>query len=221
MLGPSLDEDDLIITSPSLSDAVMHFLLITWKIFFSLIPPVKSGGGWPAFFIALGMVGAITAIVGDVAEPLGCVLSIPPAITAITLVALGTSVPDTFASVTAAQGSEYADSAVGNVTGSNSVNIFLGLGLPWVICAQYGLTIDQPYEVPAGKLGFTVFVFLVGTVITFVILTARRIIIGGELGGPMFSKVLTGGMCFALWFIYITLSVLDSLGIINKDPVKK
>ena len=221
MLGPSLDEDDLIITSPSLSDAVMHFLLITWKIFFSLIPPVKSGGGWPAFFIALGMVGAITAIVGDVAELLGCVLSIPPAITAITLVALGTSVPDTFASVTAAQSSEYADSAVGNVTDSNSVNIFLGLGLPWVISSQYGLTIDQPYEVPAGKLGFTVFVFLVGTVITFVILTARRIIIGGELGGPMFSKVLTGGMCFALWFIYITLSVLDSLGIINKDPVKK
>ena len=113
----------------------MHFLLITWKIFFSLIPPVKTGGGFPSFFIALGLVGAITAIVGDVAELLGCVLSIPPAITAITLVALGTSVPDTFASVTAAQGSEYADSAVGNVTGSNSVNIFLGLGLPWVICA--------------------------------------------------------------------------------------
>ncbi len=70
-----------------------------------------------------------------IAELLGCTLAIPPAITAITLVALGTSVPDTFASVTAAQGSEYADSAVGNVTGSNSVNIFLGLGLPWVICA--------------------------------------------------------------------------------------
>lgn len=142
LLGPSLDEDDMIIASPSLSDAIMHFLLITWKIFFALIPPVKTGGGFPAFFIALGLVGAITAIVGDVAELLGCVLSIPPAITAITLVALGTSVPDTFASVTAAQGSEYADSAVGNVTGSNSVNIFLGLGLPWVICAQYGLSID-------------------------------------------------------------------------------
>jgi len=88
------------------------------------------------------MVGFITAIVGDVAELLGCTLSIPPAITAITLVAVGTSLPDTFASVTAAQGSEFADAAVGNVTGSNSVNIFLGLGLPWVICAQYGKSIN-------------------------------------------------------------------------------
>ena len=135
MLGPSLDEDDIIINEPTLPDAIMHFLLITWKLVFSLIPPVKSGGGWPAFFIALAFVGFITAIVGDIAELLGCCLNIPPAITAITLVSLGTSVPDTFASVTAAQGSEYADSAVGNVTGSNSVNIFLGLGLPWVICA--------------------------------------------------------------------------------------
>ena len=81
------------------------------------------------------MVGGITFIVGDVAELLGCVLKIPPAVSAITLVAVGTSLPDTFASVTAAQGSEFADSAVGNVTGSNSVNIFLGLGLPWVICS--------------------------------------------------------------------------------------
>jgi solute carrier family 8 (sodium/calcium exchanger) len=52
-------------------------------------------------------------------------------------VALGTSLPDTFASVTAAQQSPYADSAVGNVTGSNCVNVFLGLGLPWVISSQY------------------------------------------------------------------------------------
>jgi solute carrier family 8 (sodium/calcium exchanger) len=209
LLGPSVDEDDLIIASPSFSDAIMHFLLITWKIFFSIIPPVKTGGGFPAFFIALGLVGAITAIVGDVAELLGCVLSIPPAITAITLVALGTSVPDTFASVTAAQGSEYADSAVGNVTGSNSVNIFLGLGLPWVICAQYGASINKPYEVPAGKLGFTVAVFLVCSVITFVLLTARRVFVGGELGGPMTSKVISGGTCFLLWIVYITLSILQ------------
>ncbi len=31
----------------------------------------------------------------------------------------------------------YADSSIGNVTGSNSVNVFLGLGLPWMIAAIY------------------------------------------------------------------------------------
>ena len=39
--------------------------------------------------------------------------------------------------MTAAREGKYADAAVGNVTGSNSVNVFLGLGLPWVIAVIY------------------------------------------------------------------------------------
>ena len=56
---------------------------------------------------------------------------------AITLVALGTSLPDLFASKTAACQERHADNAIGNITGSNSVNVFLGLGLPWVIASMY------------------------------------------------------------------------------------
>lgn len=51
--------------------------------------------------------------------------------------ALGTSLPDTFASRIAAKNEKTADNAIGNVTGSNSVNVFLGLGMPWVIAAIY------------------------------------------------------------------------------------
>ena len=45
--------------------------------------------------------------------------------------------PDTFASMTAARAEKHADAAIGNVTGSNSVNVFLGLGLPWVVATAY------------------------------------------------------------------------------------
>jgi solute carrier family 8 (sodium/calcium exchanger) len=48
------------------------------------------------------MIGFITAIVGEVAGLIGCVVGIPASINAITLVAIGTSLPDTFASMTAA-----------------------------------------------------------------------------------------------------------------------
>lgn len=41
----------------------------------------------------------------------------PTSVTGITIIALGTSLPDTFASRTAAQQDEYADAAIGNVTG--------------------------------------------------------------------------------------------------------
>eukprot|EP00983_Pelagomonas_calceolata_P133879 1162009-Pelagomonas_calceolata.AAC.5 len=32
---------------------------------------------------------------------------------------------------------ETADAAIGNITSSNSANVFLGLGLPWIIAAGY------------------------------------------------------------------------------------
>ena len=113
----------------------MHFINIGWNIFFSLSPPPHWLGGWACFFGALCFIGVITAVVGEFANLFGCVLGIKPSITAITFVALGTSLPDTFASMAAAKADKYADAAVGNVTGSNSVNVFLGLGLPWVIAA--------------------------------------------------------------------------------------
>ena len=79
----------------------------------------------------------MTAIIGDLAGIFGCLVHLPKPITAITLVALGTSMPDTFASKTAAINEKSADSSVGNINGSNSVNVFLGLGLPWVIATIY------------------------------------------------------------------------------------
>merc|ERR1719386_228845 len=103
----------------------------------------------------------------------GCTMGISGPVTAITLVALGTSLPDTFASKTAAVQDPYADASVGNVTGSNSVNVFLGLGLPWAIGALYwnsegptdewvkkypdiyAVYPDGGFAVPAGSLSFS------------------------------------------------------------------
>jgi solute carrier family 8 (sodium/calcium exchanger) len=42
-----------------------------------------------------------------------------------------------FASRTAATMEKHADNSIGNVTGSNSVNVFLGLGISWSIASIY------------------------------------------------------------------------------------
>jgi solute carrier family 8 (sodium/calcium exchanger) len=122
--------------------------------------------------MALAMIGLVTAVVGEIATVFGCVIGLKQSITAITFVALGTSLPDTFASMTAAKSSDSADDAVGNVTGSNSVNIFVGLGLPWVIAT---LNADNGiYIVPEGSLSFSVALFLATSVTCFLILILRR-----------------------------------------------
>lgn len=79
----------------------------------------------------------MTALIGDIATIFGCLIGLKPEVTAITFVALGTSLPDLFASKSAAQNEQYADASIGNVTGSNGVNVFLGLGIPWVIASIY------------------------------------------------------------------------------------
>ena len=115
----------------------MHYLSITWKLAAAMVPPPHMGGGVPCFFTALVFVGVITAFIGDIAAIFGCLVGLKDAVTAITLVALGTSLPDTFASIISIQQDDNADNAIGNVTGSNAVNVFLGLGLPYTISAIY------------------------------------------------------------------------------------
>lgn len=115
----------------------MHFLGIGWKVLFATIPPASVWNGAASFVISLSYIGVVTYVVGEFATVLGCVLGIEESVTAITLVALGTSLPDTFASMTAAANSENADAAIGNITGSNAVNVYLGLGLPWAIASIY------------------------------------------------------------------------------------
>jgi len=83
-------------------DGVLHICFIFWKLAFSIVPPAHIGSGYPCFFISLLMIGVVTAIVAEFATILGCITRIDPGITAITLVALGTSLPDTFASMAAA-----------------------------------------------------------------------------------------------------------------------
>lgn len=158
-------------------------------------------------------IGLVTAIVGEIATIFGCVIGLKPAATAITFVALGTSLPDTFASKQAAQQSQYADSAIGNVTGSNSVNIFLGLGLPWLIGAIYSLIKDEDYRVSTSGLSFSVMLFLITSLCTLAVIVLRRIFLGGELGGKTaFIKYSTAGVCLLLWIIYVVLSCLKIYG---------
>jgi solute carrier family 8 (sodium/calcium exchanger) len=55
------------------------------------------------------MIGCTTALIGDLASLFGCSLGLSGATTAITFVALGTSLPDTFASKAAAVQDATAD----------------------------------------------------------------------------------------------------------------
>jgi len=168
----------------------------------------------------------------------GCTMDILPETAAITFVALGTSLPDTFASKTAAMMDPYADASIGNVTGSNAVNVFLGIGIAWTIAAfywelgekttaweekfsQYDCSVQKNiadaagtgavFMAPAGSLWFNLMVFSVNAFAALQHLFARRKKNGGELGGPkggFMGQYFSASFLMFQWFIYVCSSIV-------------
>merc|ERR1711884_316265 len=201
---------------PSCGDYIMHFLTLPWKVLFALIPPTAIYNGYPTFVISIAAIGICTAVIGDVAGHLGCFIFLKDSVNAIAFVALGTSVPDTFASKTAAIEDETADASVGNVTGSNAVNVFLGIGIAWSMAAIYHEAQGANFVVPVGSLGFSVTVFCIEALLAILILVARRTpAVGGELGGPKAVKTLTSGIFVFFWVFYVMVSALEAYKVID------
>merc|ERR1712209_234751 len=201
---------------PSCGDYIMHFLTLPWKLIFALIPPTAIYGGYPTFVISIAFIGLCTAVIGDVAGHLGCFINLKDSVNAIAFVALGTSVPDTFASKVAAIEDETADASVGNVTGSNAVNVFLGIGIAWTMAAIYHESQGNSFNVPVGSLGFSVTVFCIEALLAIVILMLRRNpSVGGELGGPKSVKTITSGIFVFFWCFYVFISALEAYKVID------
>lgn len=216
-------------------DWVVHIIFFPWQMIYAILtPPPPYMGGWICFNVALAHIGVLTALIGDMAELFGCVADIPDNITAITVVALGTSLPDLFASKAAATQDEWADASIVNVTGSNSVNVFLGIGVPWCMASVYWMVVDARedelwmskyadlfiercpdgcFVVESGDLTFSVVVFTVGALVCLTVIRIRRLYYGGELGGEPGSdfKAYSSALMLLLWVFYISLSVWKSV----------
>ncbi|XP_018411511.1 PREDICTED: sodium/calcium exchanger 2 isoform X1 [Nanorana parkeri] len=205
------DDDGREEKLPSCFDYVMHFLTVFWKVLFAFVPPTEYWNGWACFFVCISIVGMLTAVIGDLASHFGCTVGLKDSVTAVVFVALGTSIPDTFASKVAAQQDQYADACIGNVTGSNAVNVFLGIGVAWSVAAIYWAIQGKDFVVDAGTLAFSVTLFTIFAFISIsVLLYRRRPHIGGELGGSRLSKILTSLFFISLWLLYILFSSLEA-----------
>jgi len=212
--------------APTGGDYVLFLIFFPWRFGFALvIPPPGYCGGWLSFFVCLCLIGFLSTCICDFSGLFGCVVEIEDYITAITFVAMGTSMPDLFVSKTAAVQEEYADGSIVTVTGGDSARVFLGIGIPWTLAAIYwsgkGATEDWKQKYPkyvtanpdgafivkGGMLGFNVLIYLLMATPCLVTIVVRRIAFGGELGGPFGPKVLTSIMFVLMWFFYLYMSV--------------
>ncbi|KAH8278923.1 hypothetical protein KR018_011062 [Drosophila ironensis] len=228
------NDEDVEEEVPSCFSYVSHFVCLFWKVLFAFVPPTDICGGYVTFVVSIFVIGVITAIIGDAASYFGCALNIKDSVTAILFVALGTSIPgryplstagacltnsriaDTFASMIAAKHDEGADNCIGNVTGSNAVNVFLGIGLAWTIAAVYHSSRGMTFNVEPGTIGFAVALFCGEALIAILLIMVRRWTksIGAELGGPKNSKYVSAAILVFLWLAYVVICTLEAYDVI-------
>lgn len=193
-----------------------QLLLAPWRLLFAFVPPYLIAHGWIAFICSLMFISGIAYIVTELTDLISCVTGINAYVIAFTALASGTSWPDLVASKIAAERQTTADSAIANITCSNSVNIYVGIGIPWLIDTTYNfIAYGEPLRIEnAAGLSFSLLVFFSTSIGCIVVLVFRRLTLGAELGGPRLWAWVTCVYFMFLWIIFVVLSSLRVSGII-------
>lgn len=106
------------------------FLRIFDRLLCIIFPPQKKY--YLVFFLSIIIIAGLSWILVELAVLISEGLGIPEAIIALTVLAIGTSIPDLFSSIIVARQGR-GEMAVSNAIGSNIFDILVGLGLPFII----------------------------------------------------------------------------------------
>ncbi|XP_007479974.2 sodium/potassium/calcium exchanger 5 [Monodelphis domestica] len=159
------------------------------------------------FFMAAVWISAFTYVLVWMVTITGETLDIPDTVMGLTLLAAGTSIPDTVASVLVARKGR-GDMAMSNIVGSNVFDM-LCLGVPWFIQTAFTNT-SAPVKVNSSGLTYTAISLILSVVFLFLAI---------HLNGWMLDKKL-GVVCLVIYLVLATLSVLYELGIIGNNKIR-
>ncbi|XP_074901334.1 sodium/potassium/calcium exchanger 5 isoform X1 [Buteo buteo] len=159
------------------------------------------------FLISAAWISAITYVLVWMITIAGETLGIPESVMGLTLLAAGTSVPDTVASVLVARKGN-GDMAMSNILGSNVFDM-LCLGIPWFIKTAF-INTSGPTEVNSSGLTYTAISLICSVVFIFLAV---------HLNGWKIDKKL-GAICLVLYLVFTIVSILYELGIIGNNPTR-
>lgn len=133
-------------------------------------------------------------------EALAALMNIPDAVVGVTVSAAGTSLPNYVASKVAAQNG-FGNMAVSNAFGSNTFNIMIGLGLPWVLYTSVG-THFEPYHGLRNE-GIVESVVIMGSVcLVFIVFMIQSGFVLYKWHGIVFIWLYVAYLTFAIGQVY-------------------
>lgn len=167
--------------------------------YFFTIPDVKNEScqKWVAvsFIVCIAWIAALSYTLVWMVTIIGYTFKIPDAVMGLTLVAFGSSVPDCSSSLFIARKGD-GDMAVSNTVGSNTFDVLLCLGVPWLIKSAAW---HAPIEISSRGLFVSCF-FIVGSVaIAFFVLYLNSWVLNQKVG------------CFFVFIYFIFLGTSVSM----------
>lgn len=164
-----------------------------------------------AFVLSIVAIIVLSYVLVELAIGLSHALGVPEVIIALTVLAGGTSVPDLLSSIIVARQGR-GDMAVSNAVGSNTFDILICLGLPWLI---FILIRGQDIVVATENLTSSVFLLFSTVVAMFLVLAIQKFKIGrysgyfllalyaAYLGYTIYGVYHPGAMDVATWKAFI------------------
>lgn len=160
------------------------------------------------FFVSLVWMALLSYVLVWMIAIIGFTCGIPDIVMGLTLLAVGTSLPDTFSSLIVARKGE-GDMAVSHANGSNMFNILFCLGLPWFLQTAL-FDAGGVVTVRSQGISFTVTCLFASVVIPFVIVVLNKWYL---------NKCL--GIAFTLlYLVFIVISVLFGMNIFGHFSLK-
>ncbi|MBD3300502.1 MAG: calcium/sodium antiporter [Candidatus Moranbacteria bacterium] len=146
------------------------------------------------FLLSIFYIAGLSWVLVESAIEVAHFLNIPAAIIALTILAMGTSIPDLMSSVIVARRGR-GGMAISNALGSNIFDILIGLGLPWALMIY--IKPDRHITVSTENLMSSIFLLFATVLVIFFLLLIQRFKIG-KYGGWFLVGLYIGYLVWAI-----------------------
>lgn len=178
-------------------NSIICFINKVIGIFFPDPEKKKANVPW-AFGLSLVAIAGISWVLVDTAVRMAEILQVSDSIIALTVLALGTSVPDLIDTLIIAKKGR-GDMAISSAIGSNIFDILLAFGLPWLVYTM----IKGNLVVSTENLNSSVFLLLATVLVLFILLAVRKWRAGKK----------AGLFLIFLYFVYLAYVIWQAMGI--------
>lgn len=177
-------------------------LVVEWTVPDCSLPAESSGqsGGRPdrypvTMLMCVVYIGLVSAGLVQCVEALMCNMQWSGSVIGLTVVAAGCQVPDLVSSLTATRNGQ-GGMALSNAVGSQTVNVLVGIGLPWT--AFMIIHPDQTIELSSSGTFHSAAALFMAILVFFTALAFNSFILNRHIGAALLG-------CYAVYVAYLVL----------------